>query len=63
MQQSSMDILLWTQKYSTERASVDELAKLRYPNGFVCPVANMIRPTFSNVTICANVFSASTKRR
>ena len=37
MQQHPTNFMEWCRKYSTERACVAELARHRWPNGFVCP--------------------------
>lgn len=37
MQQSPTDFLEWTRKFATEEACLEELARRKWPAGFICP--------------------------
>ena len=37
MQQSATSFLEWTRKFATDEACLDELARRKWPGGFICP--------------------------
>ncbi len=47
MQQKALSLMQFQKKFGTEKACQKHLFRLRWPEGFRCPAANMIRPISS----------------
>ena len=51
MKMPSMSLLEWQKCYGTERAWVQELTKVRWPDGFQCPECGSKKAYYLNVAI------------